>query len=325
MEKTLQLEIPLLLPEVEDEQDGCIQRLLERIGNHRGIKKVHVEHQSGEALFCLHFDPGHLSLEKVRRIAEQEGAAISDRYRHRTAHITDMDCGDCAGSIEHILGRMEGILNISVNYATEKMWVEFDSEAITHDQIIEKVQQLGYRVEEEEKEKGWLREHWELALAILSGIFLAAGFFGELLFALPRPAAIALYVLAYLSGGYDATRHGLKAALHLRFDIDFLMVVAAIGAAVLGEWAEGALLLFLFSLGHALEHAATDKARNAIRALGEITPKSARVQRDGKEMEMPVEKLERGDIVIIKPGERIPIDGAIRDGSSAIDQSPATG
>ncbi|RMD96559.1 MAG: cation-translocating P-type ATPase, partial [Calditrichaeota bacterium] len=300
MEKTLQLEIPLLLPEVEDEKDDCIERLLERLENHRGIKKAHVEHRNGEALFCLHFDPDHLSIEKVRRIAEQEGTAISDRYRHRTVHITGMDCGDCAGSIEHILGRMEGILNVSVNYATEKMWVEFDSKTITYKQIVEKIRQLGYRVAEEEKEKSWLQEHWELALAILSGIFLATGYFGELWFGLARPAAIVLYVLAYLTGGYDATRHGLKAALHLRFDIDFLMVVAAIGAALLGEWPEGALLLFLFSLGHALEHAATDKARNAIRALGKITPKTARVKRDSKELEIPVEKLERGDIVIIK-------------------------
>ena len=325
MEKTLQLEIPLLLPEVEDEKDDCIERLLERLENHRGIKKAHVEHRNGEALFCLHFDPDHLSIEKVRRIAEQEGTAISDRYRHRTVHITGMDCGDCAGSIEHILGRMEGILNVSVNYATEKMWVEFDSKTITYKQIVEKIRQLGYRVAEEEKEKSWLQEHWELALAILSGIFLATGYFGELWFGLARPAAIVLYVLAYLTGGYDATRHGLKAALHLRFDIDFLMVVAAIGAALLGEWPEGALLLFLFSLGHALEHAATDKARNAIRALGKITPKTARVKRDSKELEIPVEKLERGDIVIIKPGERIPVDGTIRDGSSAVDQSPVTG
>jgi len=325
MEKTLQLEIPILLPEVEDERDQCVERLLERIHIHRGIEKAHIEHENGKALFCLHFNPDFLSIEKVRRIAEQEGAAITDRYRHETVRITDMDCGDCATSIEHILGRMEGVLNISVNYATEKMWVEFDSKAISHDQIVEKVQQLGYRVEEEEKEKSWLRKHWELALALLSGVFLAIGFFGELLFGLPLPIAIVFYALAYLTGGYNATRHGIKTALHLRFDIDFLMVVAAVGAAVLGEWAEGALLLFLFSLGHALEHAATDKARNAIRALGEITPKSARVQREGKEMEVPVEKLERGDIVIIKPGERIPVDGDIRDGESAIDESPITG
>ncbi|MFQ5631121.1 MAG: heavy metal translocating P-type ATPase, partial [bacterium] len=134
-----------------------------------------------------------------------------------------------------------------------------------------------------------------------------------------------LYVLAYLAGGFDIARHSLKAVLHLRFDIDFLMIVAAIGAAIVGEWPEGAFLLFLFSLGHALEHYATGRARRAIRALGEITPKTARVLRDSREQELPVEKLERGDLVIVRNGERIPVDGVIKDGRSAIDQSPITG
>ncbi len=325
MEKTLQLQIPILLPEVEDEKDQCVERLLERIRAHRGIVKAHIERQNGEALFCLHFDPGFLSIEKVRRIAEQEGAAVSNRFRHLSLHITDMDCGDCAASIEHIIGRVKGVLNVSVNYATEKLWAEYDSGQIGEAEIVARVRQLGYRIEEPKKKKNWFQAHKELALSILSGIFLATGFFGELWLGLPQTAALILYVLAYMTGGYDATRHGLKAALRLRFDIDFLMVVAALGAAVLGEWAEGALLLFLFSFGHALEHAATDKARNAIRALGELTPKTARVSRNGKEMEIPVEKLLRGDVVVIKPGERIPVDGLIREGNSAIDESPITG
>lgn len=325
MDNTLQLDIPLLLPDIDDEKDACVERLLERIGNHRGIEKAHVDHRDGEAFFCLHVDPEHLSIEKVRRIAEQEGAAITDRYRQETVRITDMDCGDCAHSIEHILARMEGVLNISVNYAAERMWVEFDSEKITLDALTDKVGQLGFRVEEKAAGHSLWREHWELVLAILSGCFLAIGFFGEWLLSMSKPAAVTLYALAYLTGGYNATRHGVKAALHFRFDIDFLMVVAAIGAAVLGEWLEGALLLFLFSLGHALEHAATDKARNAIRALGDITPKSARVRRDGEEAEVAVGKLERGDIVIVRPGERIPVDGEVRDGHSSVDQSPVTG
>ncbi|MFQ5583063.1 MAG: heavy metal translocating P-type ATPase [Calditrichia bacterium] len=325
MEKTLKIEIPVLLPDVEDEQDQCIGRLLKRLSNHRGILQAHVDHRNGQAVVCLHFDPDYLSIEKVRRIAAQEGASISNRFHHLRLLITDMDCGDCAAGIEHIIGRVKGVLNVSVNYATEKMWAEYDSEKITDDEIIKRVKQLGYHVQEPERERNWFRGHLELVLALLSGVFLAAGFFGELWFGLPEAAAIALYALAYLTGGYDATRHGIKAVMHLRFDIDFLMVVAAAGAAVLGEWADGALLLFLFSFGHALEHAATDKARNAIRALGKITPKTARLRKNGQEMEVPLEKLQRGDVVIIKPGERIPIDGIIMDGNSSIDESPITG
>ncbi len=110
-----------------------------------------------------------------------------------------------------------------------------------------------------------------------------------------------------------------------RFDIDTLMLVAAMGAAALGEWAEGALLLFLFSLGHALEHSAMDRARRAIEALAELAPKTALVRRDGVEVEVPVDELLRGDRVIVKPGQRLPADGMVAEGNSAVDQSPVTG
>ncbi|MFQ5629188.1 MAG: heavy metal translocating P-type ATPase, partial [bacterium] len=254
----------------------------------------------------------------------EAGAEVTELYRHETMNITDMDCGDCAASIEHILGRVDGILSVSVNYAAEKMRVEYFTELLSHEDIVKRVASLGYKIEEE-KRVGWLCRNWGLLLSLLCGVFLAFGFFAETFFALPFRYAVVLYVLAYLTGGWDATKHGIKAALRLRFDIDFLMVVAAIGAAVLGEWPEGAFLLFLFSLGHALEHYATDKARHAIKALGEITPNTARVRRDGAETEMSVEKLERGDVVIVGPGERIPIDGKVIDGESAVDESPITG
>jgi Cd2+/Zn2+-exporting ATPase len=97
------------------------------------------------------------------------------------------------------------------------------------------------------------------------------------------------------------------------------MVVAAVGAGFLGEWPEGALL-FLFSLGHALEHYAMDRARPASEALGEMTPKTARVRREGQEMNVPVEELTVGDVVIVRPGERIPVDGEINEGRSSVDQ-----
>jgi len=103
------------------------------------------------------------------------------------------------------------------------------------------------------------------------------------------------------------------------------MLVAAIGAAVLGEWVEGALLLFLFSFGHALEHHAMERARNASQALGKLTPKAARVRRDGVELEVAVEALRVGDIAIIRSGDRIAVDGKILQGRSAVDQSPITG
>jgi Cd2+/Zn2+-exporting ATPase len=322
---SLQLEIPVLLPEVENERDQCVTRLQEQLSQRRGIGEVHVKRENGKAHLCIHYDADAISLSQVQRWAEQAGAQVSGRYRHEMIHISDMDCADCALSIEHILSRQKGVLDVSVNYAAEKMWVEYDTDLLDHKTVLDRVQGLGYNVEEKRAPRGWLWENWELVLSFAAGGFLAAGFFGQSFLGLSQPAAIALYLLAYLAGGYDATLHGVKAAFHLRFDIDFLMVVAAVGAAILGHWAEGALLLFLFSLGHALESYAMGRARHAIQALGEITPKMARLKRDGREREAKVEELLRGDVVIVRPGERVPIDGRVLAGRSSVDQSPITG
>ncbi len=138
-------------------------------------------------------------------------------------------------------------------------------------------------------------------------------------------AGFAFLLAACVAGGWHVTVRSLQQLLVGRFDVDLLMLVAAIGAGVIGRLEESAILLFLFSLGHGLESFASDRARNAIRALGKLTPKSARVIREGVEREMPVEELAVGDLVRVKPGERLPIDGVVREGSSAVDQSPITG
>ena len=103
------------------------------------------------------------------------------------------------------------------------------------------------------------------------------------------------------------------------------MLVAAIGAAILGEWAEGALLLFLFSMGHALEHYAMNKARKSIAALAELAPKTALLKRNGKTEEVGIEELSIGDIIVVKPNSKISADGVVVDGRSSVNQAPITG
>jgi Cd2+/Zn2+-exporting ATPase len=171
----------------------------------------------------------------------------------------------------------------------------------------------------------WVQERWTVLTVAVAGAALMIGFFGEKFFGLPPSVALAFYLLSYVAGGYDVAREALPALLRGKFDIDLLMLAAATGAAVLGEWEEGAFLLFLFSLGHAGEHYALDRARNAVGTLGKLMPRTAFVKRSDRLEEVPVEQLAVNEIVVVKPGERVPVDGIITAGESSIDQSAITG
>lgn len=140
-----------------------------------------------------------------------------------------------------------------------------------------------------------------------------------------RIASLTAFLIAFVAGGTHISGHALEDLRAGRVTIDFLMILAAIGAAAIGDWAEGAILLFLFSLSHALEHFVLGRTRRAIRALMQLTPDEALVWRDGKELTIPVDTLVIGDTVIVQPSARIPADGNITLGTTSVDQSPMTG
>ena len=173
--------------------------------------------------------------------------------------------------------------------------------------------------------EGLLGEKTELIFALLSGALLLIGWLiskGD--FAAPW-VPTALYVCAYFFGGYFTVKEAFENLRARRFEIDTLMLVAAAGAAALGEWAEGALLLFLFSFGHSLEHYAMGRARRAIEALAKLAPETALLRRDGSTKEVPLAELEVGDVVVVKPNERLPADGVVVVGTTSVNQAPVTG
>lgn len=166
----------------------------------------------------------------------------------------------------------------------------------------------------------------EFGFALAAGFFVLSGALCPLLFeSAPSWLPTALFVAAYVFGGLPTAREALENLRKKTFKIDSLMLVAALGAAALGEWFEGALLLFLFSLGHALEHYAMSKARGAIASLAQMAPDEALVVRDGVEELVPIEALVIGDRILVKPNERLPADGFVLEGHSAINQAPITG
>lgn len=159
----------------------------------------------------------------------------------------------------------------------------------------------------------------DLLFSITSGVFIVVGL------ATSPPYSLVAFAIAYIFGGYDLVRNTVRTTLQGRLDIHLLMLLAAVGAALLGEYFEGALLLFLFSLGHALEHLSLDRARNTISALAELTPDQAVKQVPGGTEITPVANLAIGDLVLVRAGERLPVDGTVTSGASSVDQAPITG
>jgi Cd2+/Zn2+-exporting ATPase len=172
---------------------------------------------------------------------------------------------------------------------------------------------------------GIFGKNTELIFALLCGACLGIGFGLSYVDSIPDWVSLAFYIVAYFFGGFFTAKEAVETIAKGGFEIDFLMLVAAIGAAILGEWAEGALLLFLFSLGHALEHFAMGKARKSIEALTSLAPAVALVLRDGKQQEVRIEELKLGEIIIIKPNSKIPADGVVVKGEGSVNQAPITG
>jgi Cd2+/Zn2+-exporting ATPase len=323
-EKTLELEIPLLIPGLINHQDNCLERLESALQNQRGILRAHIENQQDPQILCLHFNPSLTSIEDVRRIAERCGTKIANRYRHEVIPIEGMDCSDCVTVLEHSLNRIEGVLDVKASYTAQRIFIEFDSKTISQGAIERRIQGLGYQIPRGGTRK-WYRENRTLIFSLVAGFSLLAGWAGERFFGFPYQLNLALFLVAYILAGWDTAIHAWYALKARTFDTDLLMIAAALGAAFLGEYAEGALLLFLFSLGHAMERRILDRARNAIRAMADLAPKSALVQRGDLQIEVPVEELVLSDLVIVRPGTRIPVDGDIIAGSSNVNQSSVTG
>jgi Zn2+/Cd2+-exporting ATPase len=167
--------------------------------------------------------------------------------------------------------------------------------------------------------------HAESISLVVSGALVASVVLGGWVKVLNQPMTTALAVAAMLTGGWFVFPKALRALLRLRPDINLLMVIAAIGAAVIGEWVEAATVVFLFGVAEWLEGWADRRARRATEALLDIAPTTAGVKRDGRFIEVPVEQVSVGETIAVKSGMSIPLDGEVLAGESAVNQAPITG
>ena len=360
MEK-IKINLNIVLPDVPNERDECVQRIISATESKKGIEKVHIVPgtETSKAKLCFHYDPEEISIEQVQKMAADAGAEITERFGHLLLEVKGIRHVRHARVIEGSLKHIKGVISVSAS-AAGWISIEFDHHEIIPAKIYKQVNKIGLQIvspdlksvithkhihvteeqlrgsvkKDEHKHETSGHEHshgnlfgekTELIFAIICGALLGIGFGLSFVKNISTFIPIACYIGAYFFGGFYTTKEAYAGISKGKFEIDFLMLVAAIGAAILGQWAEGSLLLFLFSLGHSLEHYAMEKAKKSIAALTDLAPKTALLKKGGELKEIKIEDIKVGDIIVVKPNSKISADGIVVNGSSSVNQAPITG
>jgi Zn2+/Cd2+-exporting ATPase len=251
---------------------------------------------------------------------------VCELHAESTFKIEGMDCHEEVAILETRLKRLAGLEAFDADVMSQRLRIKYDAAKLSASTIAEAVAQTGMRA--------WL-EHEEPApaasasnrqrLVVASGAALVAGLFLTEVLGLTGAPSWLPFLAAVGFGGVHTVRRALVSARAGSLDINVLMVVAVLGAMALGQWSEGASVVFLFALAQLLEARAMDRARGAIRALMDLAPSEALVRRGGQELTLPVDDVRVGDVVVVRPGEKIPLDGRVTAGTSHVNQAPVTG
>jgi Cd2+/Zn2+-exporting ATPase len=324
---THSLDLPLILPSGPD-CERCVTRLRSALEHVRGVAGASVD--SATARLHVTFDPNLATLARIEQEAKRIGAEMAAQIDHQTIDLRDLDCPDCAASIEKAVTRLNGVLWAGANFAAAQIHVEYDRKLVSLRDICRTAEGHGVRAcpiggplanREDCADTGssWWRENRRsISLAVMAGLMAIAWF-------TPAPARIGLLALTTLVGALPTALAGFRALRARALDMNGLMTLAVVGAAAVGDWWEAASVVALFSLGGLLQAGAMERTRRSIRGLMDLSPRTARVIRGGTMSDIPVERVLVDDTVLVKPGERIPVDGEILQGGSAINEAPITG
>ncbi|MCW3476383.1 heavy metal translocating P-type ATPase [Limobrevibacterium gyesilva] len=264
---------------------------------------------------------------------------VALRYR-----VEGMDCPSCAGKIETAVGRLDGAADIRVNYHTQVLAFRLDEAATPRAAVEAQVRRLGYgiapveapriatgesgapRGAEDDDQSSTGSPWWKgdkARLAAVLGALVALGFLASAI--VPSLSAWAYLLAALLGLAFFGRRAVAAARAGSPFSIETLMSIATVGAILIGATSEAAVVVFLFTIGELLEGVAARRARAGIEALGALVPKTALLVEGGTARPVPAASLRVGDVVLVRPGDRVPADGAVVEGESEVDESPVTG
>ena len=300
--------------------------------DHAGI--IRVRPDPAHVRVDIEFDPKRLSESDVRNLVQEHAGQVSLALKKSIYRLQSNACEACAQKLETKIQKIPGVRRASATYLGKVLTVTFDTEITQAADISEQLRATGADIQPIElKTKAVRQTLWQ---SIRSGeaneeiscglglLFLIAALVVEKTTAV-GPTTQALYLGAYLFAGQQGVRSAFASLRERVLDVDVLMVLAALGAALIGAPFEGALLLFLFSFSNVLQRHAMERTQKAIESLLTLRPSEALVKRAGKTEKVAVEDLEVGEIVIVRPGEQIPVDGIISEGSTNVDESSLTG
>ncbi|QLC35436.1 cation-translocating P-type ATPase (plasmid) [Halarchaeum sp. CBA1220] len=261
--------------------------------------------------------------------------------------VPEMDCPSCAQKVDKSLQRVDGVVDATLQPTTGTATVTYDPDRLSEDDVVQAIENAGYEVVnrgDDTEDTGGMEiappsEVWTSSRAIKTWIgaaFVTLGLLFEFVLTgqnvtvagvldYPLHVADVLFLAATVASGTPVIRGGYYSAKNLSLDIDLLMGTAIIAATGIGYFVEAATLAVLFSIAELLEDYAMDRARNSLRELMELSPDEATVRRDGEEVTAPADEVEVGETVIVRPGDKIPLDGTVVEGGSAVDESPITG
>jgi Cd2+/Zn2+-exporting ATPase len=337
--------VRLTVPEMDC--PSCAGKVTKSVEKLDGIQDLDPQITTGT--LTATFDSEATDEDAIIERVQKAGYSVEQPPQKQTSRfsIPEMDCPSCAGKVENALEKTEGITEIDLQPTTGTARVTYDTDRVSKHDLVEAIERAGYEVVDSAADESGTAPAsvaeptaiWTNSRAIKTWIgagFLALGLIVEFLFPVQNigiaeflwydlAVADVLFLAGIVSSGVPIVRSGYYSARNLSLDMDLLMGTAIVAATGIGYFVEAATIAVLFSIAELLENYAMDRARNSLRELMELSPDEATVLRDGEEQTVPVEEIQVDEIVVVRPGEKISMDGVVVDGSSAVDESPITG
>ncbi|NNV06117.1 heavy metal translocating P-type ATPase [Geobacillus sp. C56-T2] len=246
-----------------------------------------------------------------------------DRVGAKTYRVQGLTCANCAAKFERNVKALPGVKEAKVNFGAAKLtvWGEATVEELEQAGAFERLKIREERERTIRREPFWKKK--ENRNVLVSAVLLLIGIAADA--ADSGGMAVAMYLAAIALGGYSLFWTGLRNLARWQLDMNTLMTIAILGAAAIGEWQEGAVVVILFAISEALERYSMDRARRSIASLLEMAPAEATIRRGAEEVTVPVEDVRLGEVMIVKPGAKIPLDGVVVNGASTVNEAAMTG